>query len=57
MVLKENWLADVLTDVQEEVARWPEWKRSDEVRREILKLDEQNREAVAAPVRSTEAKP
>jgi len=45
MMHKSDWLSDVFKEVRDQVEKWPEWKRSDEVRRELRKLDERKREA------------
>lgn len=34
----QEWLAEILFDAREEVQKWPEWKRSDDVKREFPKL-------------------
>ncbi len=36
----QNWLDDVFTEVREQVAKWPEWKRSDEVRKALRELND-----------------
>ena len=45
MAQRSEWLSEVFREVREEVEKWPEWKRSDEVRRELRRLDESKREA------------
>jgi hypothetical protein len=55
MALKNDWLSDVLTEVREEVGKWPDWKRSDEVRRELRKLEERKSDPSEVPTHSAGA--
>ena len=55
MATNNDWLSDVLREVREDVSQWPDWKRSDEVRRELRKLgSEQQEKTVQAPSQTTE---
>ena len=38
VMAKQDWLAEILRDASEQVQKWPEWKRSDDVKREFPKL-------------------
>lgn len=38
VMAKQDWLAEILRDASEQVQKWPEWKRSDDVKRELPKL-------------------
>ena len=40
----KNWLQEAIDDVKKEVDLWPEWKRSDYIRLEIKKLEENKNE-------------
>lgn len=43
MKQENDWLTEVFDEVREQVQKWPEWKRSAEVRRELRKLEEHKR--------------
>jgi hypothetical protein len=37
--MNDNWLKEILSEVNEQVNKWPEWKRSDEVRKSLKLLN------------------
>jgi hypothetical protein len=38
MAQQDNWLSDILKETSEQVRKWPDWLRSDDIKREVHRL-------------------
>lgn len=56
MTPKRYSLYDVLNETRAEVEQWPEWKRSDDVRRALRELEERKRAPQTASRPSSDTK-